>query len=59
MSGSKLGWNHPVYSTWMEIPCMFSLSGSKLLDGIFLQTLNTDKLNIQDDSIQKFEPDMK
>jgi hypothetical protein len=36
MSGSKLGWNHPVYSTWMEIPCMFSLSGSKLLDGIFL-----------------------
>jgi hypothetical protein len=27
MSGSKLGWNHPVYSTWMEIPCMFSLSG--------------------------------
>jgi hypothetical protein len=24
------------HATWMEIPCMFSLSGSKLLDGIFL-----------------------
>jgi hypothetical protein len=40
MSGSKLGWNHPVCSTWMEIPCMFSLFGSKLLDGILMSNIN-------------------
>jgi hypothetical protein len=32
MSGSKLGWNHPVYSTWMEIPCMFSKIARWLLN---------------------------
>jgi hypothetical protein len=49
---------HVWFKTWMESPCMFNLSGSKLSDGIFLYDVlnqtSTDKLNKQEDSIQKF-----
>jgi hypothetical protein len=43
--------NHPVCST-----CQYN---RVVQFKILYQTWNTDKLNIQDDSIQKFEPDMK
>jgi hypothetical protein len=57
MSGSKLGWNHRVCST-----CLV-----QNLDGItlYVQVVNTSCLaqkfwmDLQEDSIQNFEPDMK
>jgi hypothetical protein len=55
MSGSKLGWNPPVC-----LICQYFMSGSKLFEHtgrfhpkVVYQTLSIDKLNIQDDSIQK------
>jgi hypothetical protein len=36
MSGSKLGWNHPVC-----LICQYFMSGLKLLDGITLYASNS------------------
>jgi hypothetical protein len=50
---------HVWFKTWMESPCMFFMSGSKLLDGIFLYVQFVSTSCLVQNISKSFEPDMK